>query len=182
MNIKFLEACELLLNSEYLNDIRAMCDVTNGGLRGDLYEINYEANCGVTVYEKKIKKLVNPKVLNLLEKVQVDYLGVSLDALLIYCSESISKRIISDLKSINIECAEIGFVDDSMEVFMIYSDEMKKSIMPRFRESAYTKVKQVIGEETPESIGEMEKKIEMATDAALEKRKKIIEFIKNKNS
>jgi hydrogenase expression/formation protein len=179
MNIKFLEACEILLNSEYLNDIRAMCDVTNGGLRGDLYEINYEADCGVTVYEKEVKNLVNRNVLNLLEKVQVDYLGVSLDALLIYCSESISRRIISDLKGINIKCAEIGFVDDSLEVSMIYSDELKKKILPRFRESAYTKVKQVIGEETPESIGKMEEKIETAANAALEKRKKIIEFIKN---
>jgi hydrogenase expression/formation protein len=181
LNIKFLEACELLLNSEYLNDIQAMCDVTNGGLRGDLYEINYEANCGVTIYEKEVKKLVNPNVLNLLEKVQVDYLGVSLDALLIYCSESVSKKIISDLKKINIECTEIGFVDDSMEVFMIYSDEFKKKILPRFRESAYTKIKQVIGEETPELREEMENKIEIAAEAALEKRKKIIEFVKNKN-
>ncbi|MHA1942321.1 MAG: AIR synthase-related protein, partial [Candidatus Hodarchaeales archaeon] len=120
MNIKFIEACELLLNSEYLNDIRAMCDVTNGGLRGDLYEINYEANCGVTVYEREVKKLVNPNVLNLLERVNVDYLGVSLDALLIYCSESVSKKIISELKTIDIKCAEIGFVDNSMEVSMIY--------------------------------------------------------------
>lgn len=182
MNIKFLEVCEFLLNSEYLKDIRAMCDVTNGGLRGDLYEINYEANCGVTVYEKEVKKLVNPNVLNLLEKMQVDYLGVSLDALLIYCSEPASKKIISDLKRINIRCAEIGFVDDSTEVSMIYSDKLKKKVLPRFRESAYTKVKQVIGEETPEFIGEMEKKIETAAKGALEKRKKIIEFIKNNNS
>jgi len=179
MNIKFLEACELLLNTDYLKDIRAMCDVTNGGLRGDLYEINYEANCGVTIHEKEVKKLVNQNVLDLLEKVQVDYLGVSLDALLIYCSESISKKIISDLNKINIRCAEIGFVDDSKEVSMIYSDNLKKKILPRFRESAYTKIKQVIGEETPESIGEMEKRIETAANAALEKRKKIIEFIKN---
>ncbi|MHA2128174.1 MAG: AIR synthase-related protein [Promethearchaeota archaeon] len=182
MNIKFIEACELLLNSEYLNGIRAMCDVTNGGLRGDLYEINYEANCGVTVYEREVKKLVNPQVLNLLERVDVDYLGVSLDALLIYCSESVSKKIISELKTIDIKCAEIGFVDNSMEVSMIYPDEMKKKILPRFRESAYTKVKQVIGEETPQLRKEMEKKIEIAADAALEKRKKIINFIKNKST
>jgi hydrogenase expression/formation protein len=111
--------------------------------------------------------------------VEVDYLGVSLDALLIYCSESASKKIISDLKKINIKCAEIGSVDDSKEVSMIYSDKLKKKVLPRFRESAYTKVKQVIGEETPEFIGEMEMKIEVAAKAALEKRKKIIKFIKN---
>ena len=133
----------------------------------------------MTIHEKEVKKLVNQNVLDLLDKVQVDYLGVSLDALLIYCSESISKKIISDLNKINIRCTEIGFVDDSKEVSMIYSDNLKKKILPRFRESAYTKIKQVVGEETPESIGEMEKRIETAANAALEKRKKIIEFIKN---
>ena len=40
----------------------------------------------------------------------------------------------------------------------------------------------MIGEETPESIGEMEKKIEAAAKAALEKRKNIIELIKKQNS
>ncbi len=179
MNVKFLEACEVLLNSDYLKDISAMCDVTNGGLRGDLYEINYEANCGMTIYENEVKKLVNLNVLNLLEKVQVDYLGVSLDALLIYCSESASKKIISDLKRISIRCAEIGFVNDSKEISMIYSDKSKEKVLPRFRESAYTKVKQVIGEETPELIKVMEKKIEVAANAALEKRNNIIRIIKN---
>lgn len=53
MNIKFLEACETILNANYIDNVHAMCDVTNGGLRGDLYEINYEANCGVVIYKKK---------------------------------------------------------------------------------------------------------------------------------
>ncbi|MFW9990260.1 MAG: AIR synthase-related protein, partial [Candidatus Odinarchaeota archaeon] len=96
MNIKFLKASETILNSDYIDEIRAMCDVTNGGLRGDLYEINYEANCGVNIFEEKVRNLVNPKVLSMLEKVGVDYLGVSLDALLIYCSETISEKIIFD--------------------------------------------------------------------------------------
>jgi len=139
MNIKFLEACNILLNKEYLKDIRAMCDVTNGGLRGDLYEINYEAKSGVTIYEARVRELVNPVVLELLEKVGVDYLGVSLDALLIYCSDSISEQIISDLAAINIKCAEIGYVDNSKQVTMIYEGEEKRSILPQFRESAYVR-------------------------------------------
>ena len=179
MNVKFLKACEMILSSIYIDEIRAMCDVTNGGLRGDLYEINYEANCGVTIYEERVKRLVNPNVLELLEKVGVDYLGISLDALLIYCSEPISSRIISDLQSINVKCEEIGQVDDSNKVKMIMEGSNKIEIVPKFRESAYTKVKQVVGEETPESIGKMEEKIEAAAKAALKKRKKIIKFIKN---
>ena len=181
MNVKFLEACNVLLKKEYLKDIRAMCDVTNGGLRGDLYEINYEAKSGVTIYEQHVRELVNPVVLELLEKVGVDYLGVSLDALLIYCSDGISEQIISDLASLNIKCAEIGYVDNSNQVNLIYEGEVKKSILPKFRESAYTKIKQEIGEETPELKVEMEKKIEKAATKALKKRQKIIDYIKKQN-
>ena len=180
MNIKFLEACNVLLKKNYLKDIRAMCDVTNGGLRGDLYEINYEAKSGVTIYEERVRKLVNPAVLELLEIVGVDYLGVSLDALLIYCSDTISEQIIRDLASINIKCAEIGYVDKSNQVTMIYEGGEKRSILPQFRESAYTKIKQEIGEDTPEEKLEMEKKIEKAATEALKKRQKIIDYVKNK--
>lgn len=181
MNIKFLKACEVILNSDYLQEIRAMCDVTNGGLRGDLYEINYEANCGVTIHEEKVRELVNQNVLKLLEKVGVDYLGVSLDALLIYCSENASKKIIEDLEKIHIKCQEIGYVDDSNQVSMIFKDKGKKDILPRFRESAYTKIKQEIGEDTPISLEKMEKNIEKAALEALKKRRRIIEFIKELN-
>jgi len=180
MNIKFLEACEIIFKEDYIDDIRAMCDVTNGGLRGDLYEINYEANCGVTIYEREVRKLVNQKVLDLLEKVGVDYLGVSLDALLIYCSEKVSDKIISDLAKGNIKCVEIGFVDDSKQVSMVFDDETK-NILPRFRESAYTKIKQEIGEDTPEAINDMESKVEKAASEALQKRKNIVDYIKNLN-
>jgi len=178
LNIKFLNACELILNSDYLKDIRAMCDVTNGGLRGDLYEINYETGCGVTIYEEKVKSLVNPEVLNLLERTDVDYLGVSIDALLIYCSEKVSKKIIADLEKINIKCAEIGFVDDSKQISMIYGKNKQKEMLPRFRESTYTKIKQEIGEETPKNIKKMEKKIEKAALDAINKRERIINYIK----
>jgi hydrogenase expression/formation protein len=181
INVKFLEACERILNSGYLEEIHAMCDVTNGGLRGDLYEINYEANCGVTIYEEKVRKLVNQNVMELLKKVKVDYLGVSLDALLIYCSENVSNRIISDLKQINIKCAEIGYVDNSNKVKMVYAKDKQENILPRFRESAYTKIKQEIGEETPDFKEEMEKKIEETALSAIEKRKRIIEYVRSKN-
>ncbi len=181
MNIKFLEASNVLLNKEYLKDIRAMCDVTNGGLRGDLYEINYEAKSGVTIYEDRVRELVNPAVLELLNEVGVDYLGVSLDALLIYCSGNISEQIISDLAAINIKCAEIGYVDNSNQVTMIYEGDEKRSILPQFRESAYTKIKQEIGEETPELKLEMEKKIEKAATKALKKRQKIIDYIEKQS-
>lgn len=179
LNIKFLDACEVILSSDYIDNIRAMCDVTNGGLRGDLYEINYEADCGVVIHEGEVRKLINPNVLDLLEKVGVDYLGVSLDALLIYCSDDITEKIMTDLKKININCNEIGFVDNSKQISMIFEDKKQKKILPRFRESAYTKIKKEIGEDSPDILMEMEKNIEKSALEALRKRKKIIKYIKN---
>ncbi len=181
LNIKFLEACKVILNSNYINEIHAMCDVTNGGLRGDLYEINYEAKCGVTIYEQEVRKLVNPIVLELLEKVSVDYLGVSLDALLIYCSEDVSNKIISDLRENGIKCSEIGYVDDSNQIKMIFAKDKQENILPRFRESAYTKIKQEIGEQAPESKEEMENDIQVTASNAIKKRNKIIKYIKSQN-
>jgi len=177
MNIKFLEACEIIFKNDYIDEIRAMCDVTNGGLRGDLYEINYEAKCGVTIQEREVRKLINLKVLKLLEKVGVDYLGVSLDALLIYCSEEVSDKIIADLAENDIKCAEIGRVNNSKEITMVFDDETE-NIIPRFRESAYTKIKQEIGEDTPDKIKKMKDKVEKAALEALSKRKAIIAYIK----
>ncbi|MGV9197272.1 MAG: AIR synthase-related protein, partial [Promethearchaeia archaeon] len=166
LNIKFLEAVETLLNSEYLEDIRAMCDVTNGGLRGDLYEINYEAGCGVKIYEDKVRSLVNSNVLNLLESVNVDYLGVSLDALLIYCDPKIEHDIIRDLQEKNGECNVIGEVNKSQKVSMVYKEKEEEDILPRFRESAYTKVKQEVGEKTPEEREKMEQQIKVIAEKA----------------
>ncbi|MBN1801904.1 MAG: hypothetical protein JW891_10385 [Candidatus Lokiarchaeota archaeon] len=179
INVRFLKACEKILKSDYQEHIRAMCDVTNGGLRGDLYEINYEANCGVVIYEEQVRKLVDPIVFNLLKKINVDYLGVSLDSLLIYCSEGVSNRIVRDLTEIGVKCLEIGEVTNSGEIIMIFKETGKTTILPRFRESAYTKIKQVIGEDTPEVIQFMEENVQQAAQKALEKRKRIIAYIKD---
>lgn len=178
MNIKFLDAARAILNSKYLKYIRCMCDVTNGGLRGDLYEINYEAKVGVKVYDEKVKELVNPVVLELLEKTKVDYLGVSLDALLMYVDPQYAPKIIELISSLGVKISEIGVVDDSRNVVFINKSGEQK-VLPRFRESAYTKIKQVIGEETPESCREMELKIESSANQSILKRNIIVKFIKN---
>lgn len=179
MNIKFLIASKALINSKYISNIRAMCDVTNGGLRGDLYEINYEAKCGVKIYQERVKTLVDPDVLDLLEKTGVDYLGVSLDSLLLYVDPEVSGDIISLLTDIGVKTVEIGEVDDSENVIFISKDG-ESNVLPRFRESAYTKVKQVIGEDTPDTLKEMELKIGDAAKRSLEKRKRVIEFVRTK--
>ena len=83
INIHFLEACEALLKSGLYKKIHSMTDVTNGGIRGDAREISKTADVKMIFEEEKMRALVNPKVLSMLEFLEIDYLGISLDALLI---------------------------------------------------------------------------------------------------
>jgi hydrogenase expression/formation protein len=177
LNIKFLNAVKAILNSECIPEIRAMCDVTNGGLRGDLYEIIYESKTGVEISIEKVEDLVDPSVLALLKKTNVDYLGVSLDSLLLFTSPSVSEKIMGLVHKVGVKITEIGEVTDTNQV-IFKSRSGESIIMPRFRESAYTPMKKVIGEDDPEKKIEMETKIKKSADNCLEKRRKIIELIR----
>ncbi|HUX98783.1 MAG TPA: AIR synthase-related protein [Candidatus Deferrimicrobium sp.] len=179
LNIKFIQACEALFQSDVFSEIHCMCDVTNGGLRGDLHEIAYEAKAGVTINEAKIKPLVNKKVFDMLQKRNVDYLGVSLDALLIFCPVTVVNQICDLIQKKGIKIEVIGEVNKAKEIKMI-TDSGEEKVFPRFRESAYTPVKQAVGEE----VEEIEKKrmaeaIKICANQSLKKRSKFVKWIKN---
>lgn len=179
LNIKFLQACEILFQSSLLPKINCMCDVTNGGLRGDLHEIAYEAKVGITVREEKIKPLVNKKVFDMLKKKNVDYLGVSLDALMIFCPPEYSEEICDKIRDVGIEIDVIGEVNEKTDLIKLVMEDGESRLFPRFRESAYTPVKQVIGEKEEENvIQQMAQKIEICADQALQKRIKFVNLIK----
>ena len=81
LNLDFIKACESLFENNLVQKISCMMDVTNGGLRNELSEAIADLNLGVKLEAKKIKSLVNPKVFQLLQENDIDYLGVSLDRL-----------------------------------------------------------------------------------------------------
>ncbi len=181
INVQFLDLCRHLLTQrkDLLEEIHCMADVTNGGLRGDLYEIGSEAQLGATIYEKHAKKLVNPKVLELLERQNVDFMGVSLDALLIYCNETIQEQLIELGHELGVTLARIGEVTPKPTIQIVRASG-KIDTMPKFRESAYTKVKQIIGEETPEARDLMEKRILDAVQEAKSKKAKVLKHLAEK--
>jgi len=180
LNIKFIQACEILFNSDIFSEIHCMCDVTNGGLRGDLHEVAYEAKVGITVFEEKIKPLVNEKVFEMLKRRRIDYLGVSLDALLIFCPPTISAHILKEIRAHGIKIEEIGEVNEHINEIKMMMDSGEERLFPRFRESAYTPLKQAIGEEIEENAKQMmAKKIEQCANQSLQKRKKFVELIRN---
>ncbi|MBP1910460.1 AIR synthase-related protein [Methanolobus bombayensis] len=179
INIKFLEACDKLLDSGLVKHIHAMTDVTNGGIRGDAKEISRTAGVKLIFEEKEMRKLVNPKVLEMLESLEIDYLGVSLDALLIIAPEEYAEDIMKTIRSADVDISIIGKVVEGTGAEVIIDGEAR-DFTPRFRESAYTPIKKMIGDENPRDFEEMKKAIDTAALNAIEKKRRVVEMVKRK--
>ena len=74
--------------------------------------------------------------------------------------------------------SEIGEVNNSGEPILIKQDGSTEKLVPLFREAAYTKIKKLVGETTPEDFEEMKQKVQKASDAAIAKKEKVIDYIK----
>ena len=192
LDVSFIRACDALYNAGMLKKIHAMLDVTNGGLRGDANEIistlnkdsdknNKNNKIGLIFHESKIKKLVNEKVYKLLKKLDIDYLGVSIDSLLIFAPPENCNEILEVVRCAGIKIDIIGEVVPGGKAVIVDEGGNERELETLFRESGYTKIKKVIGEKTPEEFEEMKEKVAGAYEDAIEKRRKILEFIKNKN-
>ncbi|MCD1295738.1 hypothetical protein CUJ83_12085 [Methanocella sp. CWC-04] len=180
LNVKFLEACQALFENDLIDKIHAMTDVTNGGIRGDAYEIAGTAEVKLVFYEERIRKLVEPTVLDMLNKLKIDYLGVSLDALLIIAPAENAEEIMKAVRSKGVGIDIVGEVKEGNGAYIV-RDGVEMDFVPLFRESAYTPVKKVVGEETPMTFEEMQKKVDSAAINAVRKKELMLERIK-KNS
>ncbi|NHI91735.1 MAG: hypothetical protein EAX96_04465 [Candidatus Lokiarchaeota archaeon] len=182
LNVQFLRASEKLLEEKLTEKIHAMCDVTNGGMRGDLHEIAYEANnVGMEIHEDKIQEVINKEVLNLLEEQNIDYLGVSLDSLLIFTPPSITNYILKACSEINVKITKIGVVKEKGSGITLITKAGETQLIPKFRESAYTKIKKIIGENlSDDKKKEFEKRIINSKNLALEKKDRVLDWIRNK--
>jgi hydrogenase expression/formation protein len=176
LNIKFLQASEALLQKDLT--IHAMTDVTNGGIRGDAKEISYTARVKLVFEEEKMRKLVNPAVQKMLEVLEIDYLGVSIDALLIIAPEDQSSEIAKTIRNAGIAVDVIGAVEKGEGAKLII-EGVEMDFAPRFRESAYTPIKKAIGQEASRNILDMQRRIDLAALLAREKKRKFVTRIRN---
>jgi hydrogenase expression/formation protein len=175
LNIKFLEACEALLKADLT--IHAMTDVTNGGIRGDAKEISYTAGVKLIFEEEKMRQLVNPRVLQMLDSLEIDYLGVSIDALLIIAPPSEAGKIAKVIREANVAVDEIGRVEAGVGALLQMNGKIA-DFSPRFREAAYTPIKKVVGQDAERDVAEMTLRVDEAAKNAVEKKRRFIEKIK----
>jgi len=177
INLKFIDACEALFDAGLIEKIHAMTDVTNGGVRGDAKEIARTAKVKLIFEEEKLRMLVNKKVLAMLDKLEIDYLGVSLDALLIIAPPEYAQDIIESVRKKGVAIDIVGNVVDG-EGAELMVDGKPQDFTPRFRESAYTPIKKLVGEKTPKNFEAMKQAVDNAAAEAVEKKKRVVGRIK----
>ena len=179
MDIGFIKASNALVKDDLVKDVHAMTDVTNGGLRGDAHEISSTTGLGLEFYQDDIRNMVTPKVLSMLETLDIDPLGVSIDSLMIVAPEDVAKKVKNSVESVGVKIAEIGTVDNTGIPRMINSDGKEEILEPLFREAEYKKIKKLVGETTPEDFEIMKEKVQKAADNSIKKKERVINYIKN---
>jgi hydrogenase expression/formation protein len=179
MDISFIKASEAIFNSGLLPQVHAMTDVTNGGLRGDAHEISKTTGLGLTFYHDDIRKMINPKVLQMLESLDIDPLGVSVDSLMIIVPEDIAEEIKKAIEDVNVRIAEIGYIDDTGKSKLIRNG-VEEELKPLFREAAYTKIKKIVGDTMPQDFDLMRQKVDEAALNAIKKKDNVVRSIRDK--
>ncbi|MTK63089.1 MAG: hypothetical protein F8N15_00740 [Methanobacterium sp.] len=180
MDISFIKASEAIFNAGLLPEVHAMTDVTNGGLRGDAHEISQTTGLGLSFSEEKIREMVNPKVLSMLEKLEIDPLGVSVDSLMIIAPENLATRVKKVVSGAGVKINEIGVVDNSGISKLIKEDGREEELKPLFREAAYTKIKKIVGDIEPDDFEQMKDKVQKAALKSIKKKDKIVKAIQDK--
>ncbi len=181
MNINFIKASQALFDADLVKKVHAMTDVTNGGLRGDAHEISQTTGLGLEFYEDKLKSTITPNVLNMLNKLNIDFLGVSTDSLMLVVPPEISDEIIKTTTKAGVPITKVGEVNNTGYPNLIKEDGLEEKLTPQFREAAYTKIKKLVGDTTPEDFEKMKEKVQKASNNAITKKEKVIEYILNKN-
>jgi hydrogenase expression/formation protein len=179
INLNFLVTCETLMKSDAFFKVHAMTDVTNGGLRGDIYEMAETAQSRIIIDDAHVAGLVEPHVREMLEKLEIDYLGVSLDALLIVAPPDAAGEICRVVRSGGVRIEQVGRVEAGKPEAVLISQGKEQDFTPRFRESAYTPVKKVVDNEMRD-FDEMKEGVLKASEAAIRKKKRVLARLRQK--
>ncbi|MBR1369399.1 hypothetical protein RJ53_07790 [Methanocalculus chunghsingensis] len=173
INLHFLHACDALIRDAVFPEIHAMTDVTNGGLRGDVFEMAETAGCRIIIEEEKLRSLVNPRVLALLDKLGIDYLGVSLDSLLVVVPPEAADRVLAVIRNQGVAVEIIGIAEEGDAESILRSCGKEVDFSPKFREAPYTPLKKVVDTRTGD-FEAMKREVDRAAEAARMKKERIL--------
>ncbi|MEZ0289954.1 MAG: AIR synthase-related protein [Sulfolobales archaeon] len=176
LNLKTLNLLREVINSESIDRIDSMFDVTNGGLRGDLSEISRSANVGFIIDRDIVLELIDPEVRSLLEELNIDPLGVSLDSVVFVVSKDHVEDLIKLGKRVGVRIDVIGEVSSERDILMRSRGKLERLEL-KYRESAYTKIKKFIGEEKPPNIDSVIESVERVSKNIISVRERLYEYV-----
>ena len=122
--------------------------------------------------------MVNKKVLEMLKHQSIDPLGVSLDSLLMFVPKDFSEEVRSQIRKLGVRVEPVGYVVDKPKKAKIIVNGKLLDLKPKFRESAYTEVKKVVGEESSTNKAELEKMVKKAFYSSIKKRNFFLKIVR----
>lgn len=174
ISVKDLLSCRIV-SQELSDHVYSMTDVTNGGIRASALEIS-ENNVILRIYTNKFLSLINNRVLDMLNKLNIDPFGISIDSILIFTDKP--DLVVEKLLAKGIKAEVIGDVIKDRENKYPIVDENGNPVKPMFRESPYTPIKQVIGNYTPYEESELRGRLKEAFEIAKVKKEKVLKTLK----
>ena len=178
INLHFLLAADALLASPAIRAVHSLTDVTNGGLRGDAHEMARTAGCRIVIDPEKVRGLVQRDVGRMLEELEIDFLGVSIDALLLTLPAGGVREVTEVIRSAGVRIEQVGRVESGPPEAVLEVRGEEQDFSPRFRESAYTPVKKV-ADRRPEDPEAMRRAVETAARDAVAKKERVIRRLRN---
>ncbi len=170
LNFNTLKALRVIIESDLIDEVHAMFDITNGGIRGDLGEISRASGVGFTIDLEGFFGLIDSDVLKMLRELDIDPLGISIDSIAIIAREDTLGKVEKLLRSEGIESRIIGeVVGEPRLLYRSRSGEMGELVV-HHRESPYTKIKKLVGIDRPGDWEEIKRRLEDAYTRALKAR------------
>jgi len=158
INLNFLVTCETLMKSSVFRKIHAMSRII--------------------IDDKNVSGLVEPHVRAMLEDLKIDYLGVSLDSLLIVAPPEAAPEICAVVRSVGVKIEQVGRVEAGKPEAVLISQGKEQDFTPRFRESAYTPVKKVV-DTGMRDFEEMKEGVLRASEAASRKKERVLRKLRS---
>jgi hydrogenase expression/formation protein len=113
----------------------------------------------------------------MLDDLEIDYLGVSLDSLLLALPPDAAEEAISVVSGQGVKIMEIGRVEAGEPEAVLVVDGKGQEFSPRFRESAYTPIKKV-ADRRPKDLETMQADVLQAADEAVAKKNRVVQRLR----
>ena len=122
--------------------------------------------------------MVNREILKMLRSLSIDYLGISLDSLLIFTPEAEAGVILKAVRDLGVQIGRVGEVFEEPRKAQLSYHGKLIDLKPKFREAAYTEVKKLVGEDASTDESELKRIVMEAYRHTKEKQEMALKLIR----